>query len=158
MLNEVRETPAESLPEGRSGPAADPIDIEIFRLLRNRFSPLAGFGGPLLAGWYNRGDARGNFYLTQLSTWLWIADHDESLVLAARDILVSDEQIAAALKPGEVLDRLLRSSKAIFSCFQEHPTRLGGKEAAAADLGVYLTDECALVVDAIALRRLPTER
>jgi hypothetical protein len=71
--------------------------------------------------------------------------------------LLSDEQIAATLKPGEVLDRLLRSSKAVFNCFQEHLARVGGKEAAAADLEVYLTDDCALVVDAIALRRLPAE-
>jgi len=90
----------QSLPEER---VADPIEIEIFRLLRIRFSPLARFGGPLLAGWYDRGDARGNFYLTQLSTWLWIADHDESVVLIATDVL-SDEQIPATLKPGEVLD------------------------------------------------------
>ena len=49
----------ESLPEGQALLVADPIDIEIFRLLRIRFSPLAKFGGPLLAGWYDRGDARG---------------------------------------------------------------------------------------------------
>ena len=147
----------QSLHEERAVPVADPIEIEIFRLLRIRFSPLARFGGPLLAGWYDRGDARGNFYLTQLSTWLWIADHDESVVLIATDALLSDEQIAATLKPGEVLDGLLRSSKSMFNSFQEHLTHVGGKEAAAADLGVYLTDDCALVVDAIALRRFPTE-
>jgi hypothetical protein len=77
--------------------------------------------------------------------------------LTATDVLLRNEQIAATLKRGEVLDGLLRSSKAMFNCFQEHLTRVGGKEAAGADLGVYLTDDCALVVDAIALRRFPTE-
>ena len=76
----VSRDPTESLPEARAVTVADPIDIEILRLSRIRFAPLAKFGGPLLAGWYNRGDARGNFYLTQLSPWLWIADHDESVV------------------------------------------------------------------------------
>ena len=77
--------------------------------------------------------------------------------MIATEVLLSDEQIAATLKPGEVLDGLLRSSKSMFNSFQEHLTHVGGKEAAAADLGVYLTDDCALVVDAIALRRFPTE-
>jgi hypothetical protein len=71
---------AQGHPEELAVAVADPIDIEIFRLLRIRFSPLARFGGPLLAGWYDRGDARGTFDLTQLSPWLGIADHDESVV------------------------------------------------------------------------------
>lgn len=62
-------------PEGAiAGGEVDPIAVEAYRLLRERFAPLARFAGPLFAGGYSRGDTKGTLYVTQLRQWLCVPE------------------------------------------------------------------------------------
>jgi hypothetical protein len=52
-------------PNGREQAPADPIQIEVYRLLRERFASLARCGGPLFAGIYAHHGISGGFYVTE---------------------------------------------------------------------------------------------
>jgi hypothetical protein len=52
--------------------AATEDPAEICRLLRERFSPMARFGGPLYAGVYEHEGISGTMYVGELNQWLWV--------------------------------------------------------------------------------------
>src|SRR5262249_28084764 len=75
-----------------SGTAKDPAENS--RLLHERFSPMARFGGPLYAGIYSSQGISGSLYVGELNQWLWVPERSGSL--DPEDALLSDEQVAAA--------------------------------------------------------------
>ena len=75
-----------------SGTAKDPA--EIYRLVRERFAPMARFGGPLYAGIYSSHGISGGLYVGELNQWLWVPETTGGL--GPEDALLSDEQVAAA--------------------------------------------------------------
>jgi hypothetical protein len=131
-------------------PVDEPMRIEIYGLLRERFGPLARFGGPLFAGMYKRDGIGGGFYVDQLKRWLWLPNSAGRF--SPEDALLSDEAVAGQNDLKEVAGNLLRNARLMFDLYLEHLERIADQPAFAADLGVYLTDETALLVDAIALR------
>jgi hypothetical protein len=136
--------------EDRMNPVGEPIRIEIYGLLRERFAPLARFGGPLFAGLYKREGIGGGFYVDQLKRWLWLPDSAGRF--GPEDAFLSDEAVAGQTDLKEVAGNLIRNARLIFDLYLEHLERIANQPEFAADLGVYLTDEAALVVDAIATR------
>ena len=95
--------------------------VEIYRLLRERFAPMARFGGPLYAGIYTSEGISGGLYVGEQNKWLWVPE------TAGRDAFISDEQVAAARDLAETLQRLLSSAKLVFELFLEHLDRVQRK-------------------------------
>jgi hypothetical protein len=75
-----------------------------------------------------------------------------ALTASDRDAFLSDEAVARQADLRTVVENLLRNSRLIFELYLEHLERIKDLPTFVADLGVYLTDDIALVVDAIALR------
>ena len=69
---------------------------EIYRLLRERFAPMARFGGPLYAGVYEHEGISGTMYVGELNQWLWVPWPEPPGSLRPEDALLSDAQVAAA--------------------------------------------------------------
>lgn len=134
-------------------PPVDPIRIEVYRLLRERFAPLARCGGPLFAGVYSREGMSGEFYIDQLSRWLWLPNAEQPL--RPEDVVLSDKAVAGQTDVHTVVVNLLRNVRLVFELYEEQVDRIKSRATFVADLGVYLTNEIALVVDAIALRGRP---
>jgi hypothetical protein len=133
-----------------AGGEVDPIAVEAYRLLRERFALLARFAGPLFAGSYRRGDMKGTFYVTQLRQWLCVPETAGEL--QPDDAILSDDAVAASTDLFDVARNLILAARLAFDLYLEHLERIKSRPAFVADLGVHLTDEVALVVDAIALR------
>ena len=131
-----------------SGTAKDPA--EIYRLLRERFAPLARFGGPLYAGDYSNEGISGGLYVGELNQWLWVPETVGRH--RPEDALPSDEQVAAARDLAATVKSLLRSAKLMFELFLEHLDRVQRKPAFTEQVQTYLTDNVALVVDAVVVR------
>jgi len=128
-------------------------EVEIYRLLRLRFAPLARFGGPLFAGIHVSEGIPGPFYVDQQKQWLWLPWLPESVVrLRPEDAILSDEVVSRTARLSIVAENLIQSARILFDLYLEHLDRIKEKPTFPADLGVYLTDDVALVVDAIALR------
>ena len=72
--------------------------------------------------------------------------------LRPEDALLSDEAVARQADLRTVVSNLLRSARLVFDLYLEHLARIKDQPTFAADLSVYLTNNSALVVDAIALR------
>lgn len=130
--------------------AIDPIEIEVYRVLRERFAPLARYSGPLFAGIFVQQGIAGGFYINQQKQWLWLPDSTDRQ--RPEDAFLSDEAVARQADLRIVVENLLRNSRLIFELYLEHLERIKDLPTFVADLGAYLTDEIALVVDAIALR------
>jgi hypothetical protein len=130
--------------------SVDPIQVEIFRLLRVRFAALAHWGGPLFAGIHIEQGIAGGFYVNELKQWLWLPD--EAGRFRLEDAILSDEAVARQADLRTVVAHLLGNARLVFDLYLEHLERLKDGPAFGTDLGVYLTDERALVGDAIALR------
>jgi len=130
-----------------SGTAKDPA--EIYRLVRERFAPMARFGGPLYAGIYSSHEISGGLYVGELQ-WLWVPETTAGL--GPQDALLSDEQVAAGRDLAVTLESLLRSAKLVFELFLEHLDRVKRKPTFTDHIKTYLTNSVALVVDAVALR------
>jgi hypothetical protein len=122
---------------------------EIYRLLRERFAPMARFGGPLYAGIYTSAGISGSLYVGELSQWLWLPTADG---LRPQDAILTDEAVSRRTDLRTVVGNLLRSARLVFDLYLEHLERIQNGSIFAAELGTYLTDDIALVVDAIALR------
>src|SRR5262252_6700402 len=88
---------------------------EIFRLVRERFAPLARVGVPLYAGIYSIQGISGSLYLGELNQWLWVSE--TAARLGPEDALLSDEQVARARDLAVTLENLLRSAKGVFDLF-----------------------------------------
>lgn len=131
----------------------DPIEIEVYRVIRERFGPLARYGGPLFAGIYVHQGIAGGFYVDQQKRWLWLPDSPDGQ--RPEDAFLSDEALARQADLRTVVENLLRNSRLIFELYLEHLERIQDLPTFVADLGVYLTDEIALVADAIAPRGRP---
>ena len=131
-----------------SGTAKDPA--EIYRLVRERFAPMARFGGPLYAGIYSSHGISGGLYVGELNQWLWVPETTGGL--GPEDALLSDEQVAAGRDLAVTLESLLRSAKLVFELFLEHLDRVKRKPTFTDHIKTYLTNSVALVVDAVALR------
>ena len=123
---------------------------EIYRLLRERFAPMARFGGPLYAGIYTSQGISGGLYVGELSQWLWVPETTGNL--GPEEALPSDEQVAAARDLAVTLESLLRSAKLLFELFLEHLDRVQRKPTFTDDVQTYLTNNVALVVDAVVVR------
>jgi hypothetical protein len=128
----------------------DAIQIRVYRVLRERFGPFARYGGPLFAGIYVHRGIAGGFYIDQQKQWLWLPDTAGGL--RPENAILSDGAVARQTELRTVVENLLRNSRLIFELYLEHLERIKDRPTFVADLGVYLTDEIALVVDAIALR------
>ena len=128
--------------------AKDPA--EIYRLLRERFAPMACFGGPLYAGIYTREGISGGLYVGQQNKWLWVPETVGRH--SPEDVFVSDDQVAAATHVAVTLESLLRSAKVVLELFPEHLDRVQRKPAFTEQVQAYLTDNVALVVDAVVVR------
>ena len=118
--------------------------------LRERFAPMACFGGPLYAGIYTREGISGGLYVGQQNKWLWVPETVGRH--SPEDAFVSDEQVAAARDLAVTLESLLRSAKLVFELFLEHLGRIQPEPTFKDLVKTYLTDSVALVVDAVALR------
>src|SRR6516164_6496238 len=123
-----------------SGTAKAPA--EIYRLLRERFAPMARFGGPLYAGIYTSQGISGGLYVGELNQWLWVPETTGSL--GPEDALLSDEQVAAARDLAVTLESLLRSAKLVFELFLEHLGRIQPESTFKDLVRTYLTDSVAL--------------
>ena len=123
---------------------------EIYRLLRERFAPLARFGGPLYAGDYSNEGISGGLYVGELNQWLWVPETVGRH--RPEDALPSDEQVAAARDLAATVKSLLRSAKLMFELFLEHLDRVQRKATFPDHVQTYLTNTVALVVDAMVLR------
>ena len=123
---------------------------EIYRLVRERFAPMARFGGPLYAGIYSSHGISGGLYVGELNQWLWVPETTGGL--GPEDALLSDEQVAAARDLAVTLESLLRSAKLVFELFLEHLDRVQRKPTFTDHIKAYLTNSALLVVDAVALR------
>jgi hypothetical protein len=142
--------PQSSLMINRQNYGVDPTQIEVYRVLRERFAPLARYSGPLFAGIHVHQGIAGGFYIDQQKQWLWLPD--TAGCQRPEDAILSDEAVARQAELRTVVENLLRNSRLIFELYLEHLERIKDRPTFVADLGVYLTDEIALVVDAIALR------
>ena len=130
------------------GTVKDPA--EIYRLVRERFAPLARVGIPLYAGIYSSHGISGNLYIGELNQWLWGPEAAGSL--APEDALLSDEQVARARDLAVTLENLLRSAKGVFDLFLEHLDRVQPKPSFTDLVETYLTNNVSLVADAVASR------
>jgi hypothetical protein len=130
------------------GTVKDPA--EIYRLLRERFAPIARFGGPLYAGIYSREGISGNLYVGELNNWLSVPE--TAVSLGPEDALLSDEEVASARDLAVTLESLLRSAKLVFELFLEHLDRVQRKPTFTDHVQTYLTNNVALVVDAVVVR------
>jgi hypothetical protein len=106
--------------------------------------------GPLFAGIYVDRGIAGGFYVNQQKQWLWLPDSPGRQ--RREDAFLSDEGVAWQADLRTVVENLLRNSRLIFELYLEHLERIRDLPTFVADLGVYLTDNIALVVDAIVLR------
>ena len=122
---------------------------EIYRLVRERFAPMARFGGPLYAGIYSSHGISGGLYVGELQ-WLWVPETTGGL--GPEDAFLSDEQVAAARDLAVTLESVLRSAKLVFELFLEHLDRVRRKPTFTGHIKAYLTNSALLVVDAVALR------
>jgi len=136
-------------------PATDdlPLRAELCRLMRARFGALTNWGGPLHAGRYATKGFEGPFYLDMLNRWLW--SPTPSGRLSEGDAILSDEAVAQAVNPAELLRELLASAQGLFGQYLAHLKRYQDTPNFLGDLGAYLTDPGAVVVDAIALGKKP---
>ena len=125
---------------------------EIYRLLRERFAPMARFGGPLYAGVYEREGISGTMYVGELNQWLWVPWPETAGSLRPEDALLSDEQVARERDLAATLQSLLRSAKLVFELFLEHLDRVQREPTFTDQVQTYLTDSVALVVDALVVR------
>ena len=73
----------------RQNHGVDAIQIEVYRVLRERFAPFAGYSGPLFAGIYVHQGIAGGFYIDQQKQWLWLPDTAGRL--RPEDAILSDE-------------------------------------------------------------------
>jgi hypothetical protein len=133
-----------------SGTAKDPA--EIYRLLRERFAPMARVGGPLYAGLYEHEGISGTMYVGELNQWLWVPWPETPGSLRPEDALLSDAQVAAARDLAGTLQNLLRNAKLVFELFLEHLERIQHTPTFTNQVQTYLTDSAALVVDALVVR------
>lgn len=76
---------------------------------------------------------------------------DSAGTFRPEDAFLTDEAVAWQTELREVVENLIRNARLIFDFYLEHLHRIRNRPAFAANLGVYLTDEVALV-DAIALK------
>jgi hypothetical protein len=120
---------------------------EIYRLVRERFAPMARFGGPLYAGVYEHEGISGTIYVGEVTQWLWVPWPETPASLRPEDALLSDSQVAAARDLAVTLEHRLRSAKLVFELFLEHLKRVQPDQ-----VQTYLTDSVALVVDAMVVR------
>jgi hypothetical protein len=137
-----------------SGTATDPA--EIYRLVRERFSPMARFGGPLYAGVYEHEGISGTMYVGEQNHWLWVPWPETPGSLRPEDALLYAE-VAAGRDLAETLQNLLRNTKLVFELFLEHLHRIQHKPTFTGKVQTYLTDSVALVVDALVGRTDGTE-
>jgi hypothetical protein len=130
------------------GTVEDPT--EIYRLVRERFAPMARFGGPLYAGIYTSAGISGGLYVGELNQWLWVPETTGTL--GPEDALLSDQQVAAERDLAVTLENLLRNATLVFELFLEHLDRVQRKPTFRDHVQTYLTDSVALVVDAVVVR------
>ena len=128
------------------GTVEDPA--EIYGLVRERFAQLARFLGPLRAGIYSNQGISGNLYVGELKEWLWLPERADSL----NPEYLSDEEVARTRDLAVTLEHLLRDAKSVFELFLEHLDRVQPEPTFTDLVKTYLTDDAALVVDAVALR------
>ena len=128
------------------GTVQDPA--EIYRLVRERFAQIARFLGPLRAGTYSSQGLSGNLYVGELKEWLWLPERADSL----QPKYLSDEEVAKARDLAVTLEHLVRDAKSVFELFLEHLDRVRTEPSFTDLVKTYLSDDAALVVDAVALR------
>ena len=133
-----------------SGTAKDPA--EVYRLVRERFAPMARFAGPLYAGIYTSAGISGSLYVGELNQWLWVSWPETPGSLRPEDALLSDAQVSAERDLAATLENLLRSAKLVFELFLEHLDRVQRKPTFTDDVQTYLTNNVALAVDAVVVR------
>src|ERR1700746_578593 len=110
----------------------DPIEIEVYRVIRERFAPLARYGGPLFAGIYVHQGITGGFYINQQKQWLWLPESPDRR--RQEDAFLSDEAVARQGDPRTVVENLLRNSRLIFELYLEHLERIKNLPTFVADL------------------------
>jgi hypothetical protein len=113
---------------------------------------MARFGGPLYAGVYEHAGISGSLYVGQVNQWLWLPWPETPGSLSPEDALLSEEQVAAGRDLAVTLENLLRSAKLLFELFLEHLDRVQRKPAFTDHIQTYLTNNVALVVDAVVVR------
>jgi len=121
----------------------------VVQLICERFSSFAAVAGPLFAGEVNFESRRGNLYLTETRTWLFLG------ATAYDDVhVLSNNQISSIAAPNVLIRRLLKAMTNTIKAFQGHLELIETKaENLTALLGFYLGDSIATVVDAIALQK-----
>ncbi len=121
----------------------------VLQLLAERFTPVIHHAGPLYAGSFPNCNTTGNVYLTERGLWLFLGvqcvytfNHDELAKIASADV---------------VLKHLLASVSHILQYLQEHLQRISeGCIDPVSLIGFYLLDPESVVIDAIALQKLPS--
>lgn len=125
----------------------------VMQLLAERFTPFTHHAGPLYAGSFLCRDQSGKVYLTERGTWLFSGIQTDDVHT------LQHEQFAVIASPQVVLKHLLSSLLQTLQQFQEHLQRI---ENGASDplflIGYYLTNPDMVVVDALALQRLPEQQ
>jgi len=119
----------------------------LVRLISERFQPFVKVSGPLCAAAGILGIREGSLYLTEQRTWLWLGSKPDIVQT------MTDAEVSTAISPVAIVRSLLTSMSSTISAYQEHLERVEvDAKDVLSELGFYLTDSSALVIEAVALQ------